>query len=279
MDALTLLMVLLAAVLHATWNALVKSGDALVRMAFVHAVAALCALPLMVVMAPPEPASWPFLLGSVVVHQAYYGFLVLGYQAGDLSQVYPIARGTGPLLVAVGAFVFAGEALSPRGTVAVLLICGAILSLALAGWSRRRPGAPVAFALVTGVMIAGYTLLDGLGGRLAGDVERYIGWLFVLQGVPIVAFTIARRRAVLWPAVRQSLATGVLGGVLAFTAYGVVIWAMSRTQLTYVSALRETSVILAALIGARLLREPLGARRLGAASVVAVGVVLLQVSG
>lgn len=275
---MTLVLVLLAAVLHASWNALVKSGDALLRMALVHATAALCALPLLLVSAPPGRASWPYLLASIVVHQGYYAFLILGYQAGDLSQIYPIARGSAPLLVAIGAFVFAGETLSAPGMVAVLLICAAILSLAFAGGPQRRFGAPVLFALATGVTIAGYTLLDGLGGRLAGDVTGYIAWLFVLGAIPMTLFALVRRRRVLWPALRSDLPTGALGGAFAFTAYGVVIWAMSLTPMTYVSALRETSVILAALIGTRLLREPLGARRVGAATAVALGVVLLQAS-
>jgi len=277
-ETLTLVLVLLAAVLHAAWNALVKSGDALLRMALVHAMASLCALPLVLVSATPEPASWPFLLASIAVHQAYYAFLVLGYQVGDLSQIYPIARGSAPLLVAVGAFVFAGETLSVMGMVAVLLICAAILSLAFAGGRRSGPAMPVLFALATGVTIAGYTLIDGLGGRLAGDVTGYIAWLFVLEGIPLTLFAVARRRREVWPVVRGDLLTGALGGAFAFAAYGVVIWAMSLTPMTYVSALRETSVILAALIGTRLLREPLGARRIGAATVVAMGVVLLQVS-
>ena len=278
LEPLTLLLVLLAAVLHASWNALVKHGDALMRMALVNAMASLCALPLLLAVAVPARASWPYLLASVIVHQGYYAFLVLGYQVGDLSQIYPIARGSAPLLVAVGAFTFAGETLSVPGMVAVLLICAAILSLAFGGGPQRGSGAPVLFALATGITIAGYTLLDGLGGRLAGDVRGYIAWLFVLEGIPLTLFALMRRRQRFWPAVRSDLLTGALGGAFAFTAYGVVIWAMTLTPMTYVSALRETSVILAALIGTRLLREPLGARRIGAATVVTLGVVLLQVS-
>src|SRR5690606_33432030 len=136
---LTLSMVLLAAVLHASWNALVKgSGDQLTRMAFIHAVASLCALPLVLVLPPPDAASWPYTLTSAAVHQAYYACLLLGHRVGVLSQVYPLARGVAPLLVAVGAFVFAGEALSAQGLVAVVLISVAIVSLALTGGADRR---------------------------------------------------------------------------------------------------------------------------------------------
>lgn len=278
MTTLTLCLVLLAAALHAAWNALVKSGDVLTRLALVNVMATLCALPFVVVLPAPDRASWPYLLASVTVHQGYYACLVLGYRAGDLSQVYPIARGSAPMLVAIGAFAFAGEVLGPRGLAAVLLICVAIVSLAIGDRSRRGSAAPTLFALATGVAIAGYTLLDGLGGRLAGDVMAYIAWLFVLGSIPMALFMLVRRRHVLRSTLRRNLLTGALGGVFSFTAYGVVIWAMSLTPMTYVSAIRETSVVLAALMGTRLLREPMGARRIGAATGVAVGVVLLQVS-
>jgi drug/metabolite transporter (DMT)-like permease len=276
---LTLCVVLLAAGLHATWNALVKSGDVITRMALVQAMASLCALPFVLVLPPPDRASWPYLLGSIIVHQGYFACLMLGYRAGDLSQVYPIARGSAPLLVAAGAFVFAGEALRPPGLAAVLVISLAIMSLVAAGPSRDGTGAPTVFALATGVTIAGYTLLDGLGGRLAGDVARYVAWLFALEGLPLATFVLVRRWRVVRSTLRQELPAGALGGAFSFLAYGAVIWAMSVTPMTYISALRETSVILAALIGTRLLREPMGARRIAAATAVALGVVLLQISG
>lgn len=194
MDPLTLGLVLFAAVLHAAWNAVVKGGDVLLRMALVGGTATLCGLPLALAASPPDRASWGFLAGSVVVHQAYYGLLVLGYRLGDLSQVYPIARGSAPLLVAAGAYLLAGEALTPVGVVAVVLICVAIMSLSL---TRVAPddARAVLLALATGGTIAAYTLLDGLGGRSAGDVAGYVAWLFVLEGIPfaVVAMIVRRR--------------------------------------------------------------------------------------
>jgi drug/metabolite transporter (DMT)-like permease len=277
MDPLTLGLVLIAAMLHAAWNAVVKGGDVLLRMALVGATATVCALPLALTTSAPDRASWGYLAGSVLVHQAYYGFLVLGYRIGDLSQVYPIARGSAPLLVAVGAFVVAGEALTPVGIAAVVLICVAIMSLSLTGVAPDDVRA-VLFALATGVMIATYTVLDGLGGRNAGDVAGYVAWLFVLEGIPFVVVALILRRHGLLAALRRHAPTAVPGGAAAFIAYGVVIWAMSRTAMTYVSALRETSVIVAAWIGTRLLDEPLGTRRTAAAVVIAIGVVVLQVT-
>ena len=279
MDPIVLFMVLIAAVLHASWNALVKvGGDALVRLGLVNLTAALCALPFLFFVSVPALESWPYLIASTVVHQFYYLFLILSYRVGDLSHVYPIARGSAPLLVAVGAYALAGETLNFQGMLAVALICTAILSLAFHGGWREGIGKPVCFALCTGVTIAAYTLCDGLGGRASGDVFGYIVYLFTIDAVPIVLFTVILRRRVLAKTLRASWRPGLAGGALAFGAYGLVIWAMSLTPMTYVSALRETSVIVAALIGTRLLKEPFGSRRITAASLVAGGVVLLQLS-
>jgi drug/metabolite transporter (DMT)-like permease len=277
MDAEILALVLLAAVLHASWNALVKvGGDPFVRLAVLNVVSGLCALPLLFLVAPPAAASWPYLFGSVVIHFAYNLTLAYGYRSGDLSYVYPIARGIAPPLVALGAWLMAGESPGPLGILAILVISGAIASLAFTpGW-RLAPLAPVWFALATGLSIAGYTICDGIGGRAAGDVLGYIAWLFVLDAVPFGLIVAFWRRHDLATQLRASWRASVLGGVLALGAYGLVIWAMSQAPMASVSALRETSVIMAALIGTRLLREPFGRRRVVAASIVALGVVLLE---
>jgi drug/metabolite transporter (DMT)-like permease len=279
MDPLVLSLVLAAALLHASWNALVKAGgDPFVRLAVVNTVGGLCALPLLLLVALPAPASWPYLFGSVVVHQAYNLTLGYGYRFGDLSHVYPIARGIAPPLVAFAAWAFAGESLGPLGLLAVLVISGGIVSLALAGDGRLVAIRPLALALATGMTIAAYTLFDGLGGRVAGEVLGYIAWLFVIDAVPFSVVVAYRYRRRLGPALAACWRPAAFGGALSVVAYGLVIWAMSLTPLAAVSALRETSVIIAALIGTRLLREPLGTRRVLAAGLVATGIVLLQVS-
>lgn len=272
-----LALVLLAAALHASWNALVKvGGDPFVRLAAINLVSGLCALPLLFLVAPPAMASWPFLGGSVAIHLCYNLTLAYGYRLGDLSHVYPIARGIAPPLVALGAWLAAGESPGPLGIIAILVISGAIASLAFTERWRLGPLAPVWLALATGVSIAGYTICDGLGGRAAGDVLGYIAWLFVLDAVPFGLVVVLWRRQDLADQLRASWRAPVLGGVLSLGAYGLVIWAMSLAPMASVSALRETSVIMAALIGTRLLREPFGRRRVIAASVVALGVVLLE---
>jgi drug/metabolite transporter (DMT)-like permease len=278
MDPLVFGLVLAAAVLHASWNALVKvGGDPFVRLAVVTAVGGLCALPFLPVVSVPAGPSWPYLIGSVVIHHAYYFTLAWGYRTGDLSHVYPISRGIAPPLVALLAWGYAGEAPGPVGLVGIVIISAGIMSLALHGW-RPESAKPVAFGLATGLAIAGYTLCDGLGGRSAGDVFGYIVWLFVIDAIPfpVIVAIVYRDR------LRQSLSRcwrpAAIGGALSVVAYAMVIWAMSLSPMASVSALCETSVIIAALIGTRFLDEPFGRRRVLAASVVAFGVVLLQVS-
>jgi len=278
-DPIVLSLVLAAALLHASWNALVKAGgDPFVRLAVVNAVGGLCAAPMLFLVALPAPASWPYLVGSVVVHHAYYLALGYGYRFGDLSHVYPIARGVAPPLVAFAAWAFAGESLGLLGLLAILVISGGIVSLAFADDGRLVAIRPLALGLATGITIAAYTLFDGLGARASGDVLAYIAWLFAIDAVPFSVIIALRYRRRLGPALAACWRPAAFGGALSVIAYGLVIWAMSLTPLAAVSALRETSVIIAALIGTRLLREPFGTRRVLAASLIAAGVVLLQVS-
>lgn len=272
-------LVLLAAILHASWNALVKTGgDPMVRLAVMNAIGSLLGLVLVSFTAPPAPEAWPFLFGSILVHSLYYLFLILGYRFGDLSLVYPVARGVAPVLVAVGGFLFAGETLSLGGMFAVGVISVGILSITLSGGRRIEVGSPVVYALLTGVAISSYTILDGLGGRLSGNVPGYIAWLFFLDGIPLVLVAAWLRGGEFKNSLRTHWKPSVIGGVFSMGAYALVIWAMSLTPMTYVSALRETSVLIAALIGTKLLGEPLGGRRVAAAALVAAGVVVLQLS-
>jgi drug/metabolite transporter (DMT)-like permease len=277
-DASLIPLVLLAALLHASWNALLKvPGDALARLALINLTAAAVAVSLLPWVEPPAPASWPFLLASAAVHLGYSLCLVGAYREGDLSLVYPLARGAAPILVVLGAWLLAGERLPALGIGAVLVISAGILALTLSGW-RRASLATLIFAFATGACIVGYTLIDGLGARRAESVMGYVVWLFVIDGIPLALAAWYLRRRSLAQVLRSSWAPGLVGGVFSAVAYGVVIWAMTRAPMGYVSALRETSVVLAALIGTRLLREPLGSVRVSAAVVVALGVAVLQLA-
>ena len=276
--------VLFAALLHATWNALVKSGgDKLVIQAlviFFHMPPALLLLPFVPF---PTPIAWLCIAASVVIHTIYYAALVGAYRVGDLSQVYPIARGSAPLLVALGAFLFIGETLAFGETLGLLLLSAGLISLA---WRRRAAGAPrfepqaspVLLALLTGLMIGGFSLVDGIGGRAAESALSYIAWLFVLEPLPIALFALQRRG---WrmAAFRPYLNRGLFGGLISALAYAIVIWAMTAAPLAHVIALRETSVVLAALIGVLFLGERFGPVRLAAALLVACGAVLLRLGG
>jgi drug/metabolite transporter (DMT)-like permease len=212
------------------------------------------------------------------VHHAYYLTLAYGYRFGDLSHVYPIARGIAPPLVACAAWAFAGESMGLLGLVAILIISAGIVSLAFDNDGRLAALKPLSLGLANGLTIAAYTLFDGLGGRASANVLGYIAWLFVIDAVPFSVLVACRYRRRLGPALAACWRPAALGGALSVVAYGLVIWAMTLTPMAAVSALRETSVIIAALIGTRLLREPFGTRRVLAASLVALGIVLLQVS-
>ena len=278
MDTLVLLAVLVAAVCHALWNALVKSsGDAFVQMTVVGTFGGFFGMAMLSVAGLPEARSWPYLFASMPVHQAYYCALIFGYKFGDLSDVYPIARGSAPMLVATGAYVFAGESLSLTQMFAVMLICMGILSLGLMRQWRRKESLALLFALLTGLTIATYTVVDGIGGRSTHNVLSYIGALFVLDKIPFLLLLFKLRRGRVIASVIPELKTGAIGGTLSTGAYAIVIWAMTHSGFALVSALRETSVVVAAYIGTRVMGESFGLRRIAAAVFVVIGVVCLHV--
>lgn len=277
------LLVLLAAVMHASWNVMVKLGnDALLNMGLIMGLAAVLGLGLTPFVDFPEPASWIFLLGSIVTHLGYYLFLLLAYRHGELSQVYPIARGSAPLLVAVSAWLLPpNETLTTLQMLGIAAISGGILSLAvdkpLTGVHKWEP---VIFGLLTGLTIMGYTLCDGQGVRHAGEMESqqlgYIVWLFVLDGPLLIAYCFWRRGAAAIKFGLENWKLGLAGGALSGSAYGIAIFAMRAGPFAHVSALRETSVIFAAIMSAYLLKEKFRRRRYVSVSMVALGAVLLH---
>lgn len=266
--------VLLAAFAHALWNAMIKtSSDRLLTLATIRAVGLVFGCLLVFFVPMPAPKSWPFLIAAIFVHYAYYAFMLNGYRVGDLSQVYPIARGVAPLLVAGLAASLVGEHLTVGQLAAVLLTSTGIVVLA---FSRGRPqkGA-VPFAVATGVTIAGYTVLNGLGVRLGGTVLGYLAWLEIGTGVGVLLVTVHRRRAELLVFSPSQGLRGIAAGFLAVGGYLAGLWAITLLPMAPVTAVRETSVVFAAIIGVVVLRESLGPQRIAAACLVAAGIVAL----
>jgi drug/metabolite transporter (DMT)-like permease len=278
MSPTVILLVLAAAAMHAVWNALVKAGnDKLVMQCLVMFFAGVPAIPFLFILPAPAPAAWPFLALSLAVHAVYYVTLINAYRYGALSQVYPIARGAAPLMIALGAWAFAGEAMSGLEWLGIAIACAGIMSLAApGGLPRDEEIKAIGFALATAITIALYSLADGIGVRRAENALSYIMWLLALDAVPVLLAGLWLRRGRVVASFRPHLALAAAGGLLSALGYGIVIWAMERAPLAHVSALRETSVILAAIIGATLMGEQFGRRRILAAVLVAGGNALLH---
>jgi drug/metabolite transporter (DMT)-like permease len=224
----------------------------------------------------PKGGAWAFLGASMGVHVGYNTALLNCYRYGDIGQVYPLARGVAPLLVAVGAYAFVGESLAGWQLAGVLVVAGGLTSLV---WSRRAGLAAdrkaVILALGTGLTIATYSVIDGVGVRHAGNPLAYAGVLFLGEGAAVAAVLMVRRRSLLPGRPERAWVAGVAGGALSVLAYVLVLWAQTKADLAVVSALRETSVVVAALLGAFILGEGEGGRRVAAAAVVVAGTTLL----
>ena len=279
MPAEIVAIVLVAAIAHASWNALVKGDDdRLVTLGAANAVRFVLCVPVVLVLPLPAAASWPYLVLSSILHVGYYVFLISAYRFGDLSKVYPLARGLSPLLVAAAAFAFAGERLDPIALAGIGVACAGIASLSAEGAATRgddhRRG--ILFAAGTAAFIASYTVTDAMGARLSGHAVSYVAWLAILAGLPMLIAAAVLRRAALARHLAGRAWKSVAGGALQLVAYGLVVWALVLAPMAAVSALRETSVLFAALIGVKLLGEPFGRRRIAAAALVAAGVVMIE---
>jgi drug/metabolite transporter (DMT)-like permease len=272
--------VLAAAVAHATWNAIAHSiKDKLVAMALVGGGGAICAAPLAAFAPVPATAAWPYLGASVAVHMAYNLGLMQSYKLGDFSQTYPLARGTAPLVVTVLAAVFVGEMPTPTQALGVMMIFLALSSLALTGRATagRSDRLATAAAIGTGLTIAAYTVIDGVGVRRSGNAAGYVGWLILLEGGAVAIAAILVRRGALVEQLPTIWMPGLAAGGISLTAYGLVLWAQTRGALAPISALRETSIIAGALIGTIVFHERFGRARVIASAFVAAGIVLLSI--
>jgi len=267
--------VLTAALLHALWNALVKaSGDRTITLGLValgHCVPAILLLPFVQI---PAPAAIPYIIASTVIHWAYYYYLNISYRFGDLSLIYPIARGCAPVMVALGAMLWADETLPILAWTGILIVSGGIMILATVRNANKRG---IAAALLTSAIIAAYSIVDGIGIRVSGAPVGYVVWLFAAE-ICVAAFVLGAKFDRAKAIATKALSLGIAGGVISGIAYGLALYAKTLAPIGIVSAVRETSVIFAALIGVVWMGEGPAKRRLLAASVVAIGVVTLALS-
>tara|TARA_B100000678_G_scaffold83445_1_gene69322 strand:+ start:3247 stop:4098 length:852 start_codon:yes stop_codon:yes gene_type:complete len=272
------LTVILAAALHAGWNAMVKGGkDKYLGTASVVVGQALFAIPTLFFVPAPDPSSFMLILAGIGLHLGYQFFLMASYSAGDLTQVYPLARGSAPLIVALVSTVFLGLTLQPIELAAIGMIGLGIMSIALVGRSdglhNRRAAA---LALVTGCFIASYSLVDGLGARAAGTALGFYGWLTIGNALTFCGIAAVTRPASLKRVPTEGLRMMLVGGGASYAAYALVIWSFTQAPIALVTALRETSIIFALLIGVFVLRERLSLAKVLSTMMVLAGVLMTR---
>jgi drug/metabolite transporter (DMT)-like permease len=265
-----------AGALHACWNAIAKQvTDRLMAFAWISISSMTVGALVLAFAGLPARQAIPYVITSAIIHIGYNLGLMNSYRLGAFNQTYPIARGTSPLVVAVGAYFLAGEHLGAAALIGIATLAAGLMSLAVSAGRLSRNDLPaVGAAVLTGLTIAAYTIADGLGVRHSHDPFAYTALLFVLQGPPMLVAALARRPLSAW---RDSgtIRRGTAAGLLSTVAYGIVLWAQTRAPLAEVAAIRETSVVFAALIGVAVLGENFGRRRVVAAVVIATGIVLI----
>lgn len=268
--------VLFGALLHASWNALVKSStDKALDTALINLLASFLAVPLVMLVGWPPAEAWPFIAASIVIHIGYYIALSGAYEHGDLGLTYPLMRGTAPLLVALSASVTLGETLSPLSWVGVVAVSAGVLTLGLGRHAFDSPKA-VRFALVNALIIATYTVVDALGVRATGNAMQYVAALFLLDGWPFALIVFTRRKWAVGPYIRKRWPIGLGGALASIGSYGIALWAMTQAPVATVATLRETSVLFAALLGIWFLKEVLTTRRVIGTCVIVSGVMALR---
>jgi drug/metabolite transporter (DMT)-like permease len=279
MTNLVFLAVLLAALCHASWNALVKVGlDPLSTTTLICIGSGLVSLVALPFAGAPAIASWPWLSASIVIHLFYFAALIESYRTGDLGQVYPLARGAAPLMTATATTFIVGEKLSPIGWAGiVVLVVGVILLSARGGrdlvrFDRRAVG----FALLTALTICAYSVMDGIGARLSLNSLSYVLWLLVGNAFLLTPYALYRDGRDVIPVMRHYWRRGAVGGALQVVSYGTVLWAMTLAPIAIVATLRETSVLFGAAIAVVVLKEPLRAVRIGAALLIVCGLILIR---
>jgi drug/metabolite transporter (DMT)-like permease len=272
------LFVLFAALLHAAWNAVIKFGDdKLQGMVLLSIAHALIGLAMVIAFPLPDPASFGWLAASVVLHWMYKAFLTLAYQRGDLSRVYPISRGTAPMVVLVISLLFLGDVISTTEIAGVTLIGLGILFMARGVFTHGEQLALLPLAFGAAFCTAGYTLADGVGARLSLHPSAYVGWIFILDASLFTLWALMFKGTKVLPKQPRVWALGLIAGSASVGAYWIAVLAMTMAPIALVAALRETSVLFAVLIGILFLKERSDRGKILAAIVIVSGVVLMRV--
>jgi drug/metabolite transporter (DMT)-like permease len=281
MDWFVFLAVLFAAACHAGWNASIKRTlDPLATTVLIGCGAGMVALAFAPLAGIPDPASWPWLIASIAIHLFYFAGLIESYRTGDMGQVYPIARGSAPLMTALIATLVVNEPLGVAPWVGIILLAAGVVLLSLRGGRdlATLDGRAVGFALFTAVTICAYSIVDGIGARLAGPgrANAYSCWLFVGIAPVVLGYALVRRGPAVLSAMTPHWKIGIGGGVMAVISYSIAIWAMTVAPIAIVAALRETSVLFGAIIAVVFLKEPLRPTRIVAAMMILFGLLLLR---
>jgi len=269
--------ILLAALLHASWNALVKSApDKLLTTIMVTTAAAGMSAVLIPFLTAPAPSSFPYALASALFQIIYFLLVARIYQVADMSEAYPLMRGAAPLVVAIVTALQMEDALSPAAWIGISSICIGVSVIARGSTLKNRRG--IRLALLNALVIAGYTLIDGFGVRKSQAPAAYTLWVFLLTGVPLALWAITVRRSRCVPYLRQHWCLGIAAGIGATTSYGLALWAMTIAPIAVVAALRETSILFATLIAGVVLRESVGRWRVISACIIASGAAILRLA-
>lgn len=271
--------VLFAAALHAGWNALVRSSSDKFQDTVLIVLGAAVWTALLLPLVPiPAVESWPYLVASVVIHVAYFSLVAFSYRGGELSFAYPLMRGSAPALSAVAVALLIGESPSLGGWAGVLLISCGVLVLASDSWhSGTFHSTSAMLALTNACVIVIYTLVDGQGARLSGHAFSYTGWMFLLTAPLLLIIATANQGREMVQRIRSGWRRGLIGGACTLASYGLALWAMTRAPIALVAALRETSVVFAAIIAAAVLKEPISRLRYASIFTVCAGAVAIKV--
>ncbi len=278
MELTVFIAVIGAAVLHAIWNAVVKGGhDKHLSMTAIVLGHAPIAITVVLIVPIPDPASWPYLIAGIALHVGYQLLLLTSYRFGDLTQVYPIARGTAPMLVAGVSVVFLGVTLSGSELLAILMIAIGVLSLSLVRqYDGLRNSRAAALAFTTGCFIAGYSLVDGLGARQAGTALGFFAWLSLVNTFVFTLIMAITKPGLIRRVRIEAVGVLIIGGGGSFVAYGLVVWAFTQAPIALVTALRETSIIAALFIGVFILKERLDLAKVASTVITLSGAILLR---